>query len=483
MAALEKCESPFPLDSFPRLLYPWVLRDDKDNLLVYKCDTSELRYLVLSPAQALILPFFSGKRTYGEIQSIWLYLNKPPDRKESLDFLDKLVSNLTAPENIVGLDGYPSVSLKSNIPLPDFSRYRWPAERTSMPVSVMVSLTNRCVANCVYCYAERNQCKELTAAEWNNVFDMLFGSSIRLVDLSGGDVFLREDILEIFQEMIKRDFVFFTSTKSYISRQRADLLADLGIGRKFDTVPFRDLQISLDSVTNEIASHLTGIKNYRDKATATLTNLIEAGIDPRVKCVLTPYNWTEIEPIIRTLSEIGVRRFQFVQYGRSLYRHSGKLFLTNEQKLQLHDLMPEIVSRYNGLDIIYQDDYPTGKIIKPLVEDWNNRSICTGGRAACIILPNGDVTLCEQIPHVPEYVVGNVLKQNLSEIWNGQALEEFLHPSKERFSGTACFTCAEFEACHSERGYCYRNALSAFGSIYDAPPDCPKQDKPALRLI
>ena len=55
---------PFALDAHPRMLAPWLLRDDGDNLLLYKCTSAELKYRVLSPAQAMILPFFSGERSY-----------------------------------------------------------------------------------------------------------------------------------------------------------------------------------------------------------------------------------------------------------------------------------------------------------------------------------------------------------------------------------------------------------------------------------
>ena len=152
-------------NAHPRLLAPWLLRDDGDNLLLYKCTYSELKYRVLSPKEALILPFFSGERSYGNIQAIWLHLTKPSDKAASLAEFNKLVRNLIAPDEIIGLFDAPSESFKhkTKIPLPDFSNYRWPAERTSVPVAVLVALTNRCVAECRYCYAERKLGEERTA--------------------------------------------------------------------------------------------------------------------------------------------------------------------------------------------------------------------------------------------------------------------------------------------------------------------------------
>ena len=431
----------------------------------------------------MILPFFSGERSYGEIQAIWLHLTKPPDNAASLLELDELVRNLTAPDETIGLVGAPSESFKdkTKIPLPDFSNYRWPVERTSVPVSVLVALTNRCVAECRYCYAERKLGEELSCDEWIAIFDKLAAQSIRIVDLAGADPFMRADFLDLLRAMVERDFTFSVSTKSHISPAWAQKLAELGIG--LPGVIDRGVQVSVDSVNNQLASWLTGVNNYLDRAKSTTANLIAAGLNPRIKCVLTPYNWEEPGEIVELFSSMGVRRFQFVQYGRSIYRHTDDLFLSKEQKLRLSESMPLLASRNADLEIVFQDETGEVKTAEQLETAWPQRAICTGGRAALYVHPNGDVSLCEQLPHSPEHIVGNLLRQGLPEIWKGRALDSFIHPDRSKFEGTVCRDCPEFDQCHLGRGYCYRDSLSAFGSVYDAPPACPRQEKIPLRII
>ena len=427
----------------------------------------------------------SGERSYREIQAIWLRLVKPVQKGESLRDLDELIRNLTTPDEIIGLTGSPSESFRdpAKTPLPDFSNYRWPAERTSVPVSVLAALTNRCCAHCRYCYAERSACWELTSAEWIGIFDQLAGLSIRIVDLAGADPFMRADVFDLLRAIVVRDFTFSVSTKSHISPARALRLAELGIGRVRPGAPDRGMQVSVDSANNQLASWLAGVPNYLDRARSTTVNLIAAGVSPRIKCVLTPYNCEEPEAIVGLFRGLGVRRFQFVQYGRSLYRHSDDLFLTREQKLHLSESLPLLARQYSDLEIIFQDETAESKSGEQLSAAWQQRAICTGGRSALFIQPNGDVTLCEQIPHVRENVVGNLLRESLLEIWNGAALDAFIHPERSKFADTVCFSCPEFDDCHLGRGYCYRDSLSAFGSLYDAPPGCPRQDKDPLRLI
>jgi MoaA/NifB/PqqE/SkfB family radical SAM enzyme len=483
--AKARSASPFASNTFPRLLAPWLLRDDRDNLLLYKYTYVDLKYRVLSPVQALILPFFSGERSYAEIRAIWLYLTKPARKAESLRDLDEVVRNLMAPDEIIGLTGAPSDSFKDKkkIPLPDFNHYRWPVERTSVPVSAQVDLTNRCVADCRYCYAERNSCRELTTAEWIGIFDQFSNLAIRIVDMAGADPFMRPDVFDLLRAMVERDFTFSVSTKSHISPVWARRLAELGIGRDQPGVVARGLQVSVDSVDNQLASWLTGVNNYLERAKSTTANLVAAGLNPRIKCVMTPYNWDQAEQIVDLFSSLGARRFQFVQYGRSIYRHSDDLFLTREQKLNLSESMPRLVAQHPDLEIVFQDDTGESKTNEQIKEDWQQRAICTGGRAALLVLPNGDVSLCEQIPHIPANVVGNLLRESLLEIWNGASVDSFIHPDRSRFEGTVCSSCPDFDECHVGRGYCYRDALSAFGSLYDAPPACPRQEKVPLRLV
>jgi radical SAM protein with 4Fe4S-binding SPASM domain len=483
--AMARSGSPFAANTYPRLLAPWLLRDDRDNLLLYKCTYTDLKYRVLSPVQALILPFFSGERSWAEIEAIWLYLTKPSNKAESLRDLYELVHNLTAPDEIIGLTGAPSASFqdKTKIPLPDFSNYRWPVERTSAPVSVLVAFTNRCVADCRYCYAERNVNPELTTAEWIGIFDQLAALSVRIVDMSGADPFMRPDVFELLRAMVERDFTFSVSTKSHISPLWASRLAELGIGRGDPGALDRGLQVSVDSAGNQLASWLTGVNNYLERAKSTTANLIAAGLNPRIKCVLTSYNWQEAEQIVELFTSLGARRFQFVHYGRSLYRHSDDLFLSREQKLRLSESMPLLVAKHSGVEIAFQDETGEPRTGEQRRTDWEQRAVCTGGRAALVVLSNGDVSLCEQLPHVPENVVGNLLRESVMEIWNGTAADKFIHPERSKFEGTVCCACPEFDGCHTGRGYCYRDSLSAFSSVYDAPPGCPRQDKTPLRLV
>jgi hypothetical protein len=59
---------------------------------------------------------------------------------------------------------------------------------------------------------------------------------------------------------------------------------------------------------------------------------------------------------------------------------------------------------------------------------------------------------------------------------------EFNFPDRNRFAGTICFDCAEYERCVLVKGHCFRDCLKVSGKIYDVNPYCPLSDPPPRRI-
>lgn len=476
------------LEAKPHVNTPWRIRNDEKSIVVYKCVTDTLTHKVLTPLEATLIPFLDGTFTLGDIEEAWSDALAIPDTKKGAHsgLFQNTLHGLVSHAGIVTFEGEPSPSFReaNQHLIPDFSSYQYPLQRLARPISVNMAITNQCRCDCLYCYAERRACDEAGFERLRDLFCDLADNEIFMVDITGGDIFTRKDALKILTEMVKREFVFFLSTKSYLSKETACKLKELGIGIP-DPPPHlrRDIQVSIDSPDTIIAKMLTRSSRYVENATETIKNLVAAGLTPRVKCVLTSYNYDAPAELVRLFADLGVTNFQFVQYGRSYYRHDDALFLTHEQKLYIKEIIERLRYQYPSVSITAQDDTGVGSQKKKSVEDWDRRSICSGGRVSMLIQPNGDVTLCDQIPHADSHVVGNVFEEGIADVWNSRRLNNFLYPSKKQFNGTVCYTCPEFDHCHKWQGYCYRDSLFYFGTLLDAPPDCPRQTKTAPRQI
>jgi radical SAM protein with 4Fe4S-binding SPASM domain len=473
----------------PRVSDLWRLRNDVRNVVAYMCSVGEGVFNVLTPIEASIIPLFDGNNTFDDIKRAFFDIFEvSPDVQEEFSVnLDQIFEQLMSFDRFLSFEGNISPSLHTPEKLiPDLAHYHFPVTRLERPLSVQIAFTNQCVCNCRYCYAERRHGEEVDINKWRTVFDELFSNEIFIVDIAGGDILTRKDAFSILNEMVDRNFVFFLSTKCFISKKDAERLAEMGIGRS--DMPqhlIRRIQISVDSADDDVASFLVRHPHYLQQTTETVKNLLQAGISPRIKCVLTAHNADAPEGLVSHFADMGVTDFDFVYYTKSYYHHDDALFLTWEQKLHLHDIAERLKST-SKLNITFQDII--GADTSPLTarEQWDSRNICTGGRTNIIVQPNGDVTLCDRVPHADPFIVGNVFDEGIVHVWKSQKLLDFMYPEKEKFSGTVCFDCPEFDECigqKGQKGYCFRNALFYFGSLYDAPPNCPRQNKPSPRRL
>jgi len=434
-----------------------------------------------------LIMFLDGTNTYAEIKKVLLKLLKNDEEAADIKYkIEELLKALTQMDGLIGLGGKASCSFSKGIDnlIPDIKNYIYPAEKLDRPITITIAFNNTCQCDCIYCYAERERCEQKSLAEWCDIFDEIARNNITLVDIGGADIFARRDAIDILSEMHKRDFYFFVSTKSHLTYEDALKIRALEIGNK--NVPewaMRPIQVSIDSTNNKLASFLTGSKDSFLLAEDTIKNLLKAGLSPRVKAVLTSYNADAPREIVRYFVPLGVEEFHFVQYSRGMYRHKDKLFLTNEQKQELLKIDEELKAEYPGIFISIQKDLTLGGTKNLSWEEWRKRPKCSGGRSKMLLKPNGDVTLCEQTPNTDPFVVGNVFDEGVIGAWNSDKIAEFNYPRREPFKGSVCFNCPEFDLCHETKGYCFRDALCCYGTIYEAPPECPRQTKIPPRTI
>jgi MoaA/NifB/PqqE/SkfB family radical SAM enzyme len=80
-------------------------------------------------------------------------------------------------------------------------RYRWlrATGRPGRPEALSIEVTRRCVARCVMCNIWRMQptAPELQAGDWLKLLESPVFSGLKELDLTGGEPFLRDDIVEL----------------------------------------------------------------------------------------------------------------------------------------------------------------------------------------------------------------------------------------------------------------------------------------------
>ena len=107
---------------------------------------------------------------------------------------------------------------------------------------------------------------------------------------------------------------------------------------------------------------------------------------------------------------------------------------------------------------------------------FSERARCTGNQSSFIILPNGDVTICEEVYFNKNLVIGNILENSIMDVWNSDKAKNLFYISQSVFpKESPCSKCHEFEACRHNLGICWFDVIASYGEenrLFPAP-DCP----------
>src|SRR5512133_1889649 len=214
----------------PRISENWRFRNDDNCMIIYLHSLQKHLSRVLSPFESIFILLFDGKNNWAEIKMAAQTLINSTD-EQTAEEIEKLATELSHLDGFFSLDGPRSLSFDKPVEnlIPDFTNYTMTPQRMLRPITIAISFTNRCQCDCIYCYAEREPCAERSLDEWTPILDELVENEITLVDIGGADIFCRNDALEIMEELDKRNFSFFVSTKSYISPEQAQRMAALNI--------------------------------------------------------------------------------------------------------------------------------------------------------------------------------------------------------------------------------------------------------------
>jgi radical SAM protein with 4Fe4S-binding SPASM domain len=461
------------------------LRPDGGRAILFSTNTADGieddAFRFLYPQQVVMLSLFNGQRDLSEIHDAVAYLFNL-DINDAVREVGNLLAIQVNSEQTIGS----FIIDASDIDLTNARVYNpndfiVPAEtvdmsdvRCKIPFSLLVLPTMRCYTNCRYCYADKEGCQE--SAEFSlPLFRRLLKEArecgAETIEFSGGDIFCRKDAFELIQCTRSEGMYPSIPTKYPLSKDQIEQLAKMGLST---------IQISIDALDPDIIDGLVAKKpGYGKRILKTLDYLGEAGIRVRTNSVLTPYNIRDAVNLARYLAEMPhVFRSNFTCYARSLYRHQDSLFCSLsdidefEKGLnQIRDKFPHKAINFNGPS---GDPYDKDET-KRTSAFWD-RAFCTANRRGCVVLPDGRVTICEELYFHEYFIIGDLNKQTLMEVWNSPRALELAYPDQATVPDGPCKDCPDFRRCHEGLGRCVREALKAYG--YDKPhwpdPRCPR---------
>lgn len=346
------------------------------------------------------------------------------------------------------------------------------------PATMGFMVTNRCGTDCIYCYADKSVRAE--PLPWERVRAMIREArKLGIVDITmlGGEFFLYKDWERLVETMNEEGFgIDFISTKLPLSESTI---------RKLKTYGIR-LQISLDSLNAEKLVRILKVgPDYAERIERTIRLLEQYEITFQIATVLTNLNddIENLDELHRFLAQFtNLRRWEIRVGFRSLYsRKDFDDFKITSDKITAVARWIEKIQQSTSINILWAPDTPENYFQSTGGSRTFKGNRCSANYSNMVVLPDGRVTICEQLYWHPHFLIGDVRTQTLAEIWNSPRALALAALKKEDLRDVSvCKKCEMAEECLAYPNRCYADILKGYGwENWDYPdPRCVKA--PAL---
>ncbi|MCX5694546.1 MAG: radical SAM protein [Candidatus Omnitrophica bacterium] len=270
------------------------------------------------------------------------------------------------------------------------------ARENKFPLRVMFELTYDCNFHCKHCYIPKSykSREELKTKEIFLILDQLKKIGCFYLGFTGGEPFLRKDILEILGYAKKLGFEIIVYTNgSLINNKMAAELSRLRLNKIDITIPAMS-KVSFDQIS--------GVAGSRDKVFNAITLLHKKRVNLGFKTCVLKNNEPEIKEIEKFSASLGaLHRLDNMLYSR--LDGSGKPYKYGKQDSRL------LVSNYRlplGLDCAIPIRKDKTSVTGSIFE-------CGVGVTQAAITPAGELKMCLMIDR-PRY---KILETSLVIAW------------------------------------------------------------------
>lgn len=102
-------------------------------------------------------------------------------------------------------------------------------------------------------------------------------------------------------------------------------------------------------------------------------------------------------------------------------------------------------------------------------------NLCTANTSNIVVLPDGAVTICEQLYWNKNFLIGDINNNTLKEIWTSEKANNIWKREQKSINQNSyCSKCTIFDTCFNASNRCYANIMKAYGeNNFDYPdPRC-----------
>jgi MoaA/NifB/PqqE/SkfB family radical SAM enzyme len=320
-------------------------------------------------------------------------------------------------------------------------RYLRATGTPAKPQAISIEVTQKCIARCIMCNIWRSQdVLDLSIEDWTLLLSLPFFSDLRELDITGGEPFLRKDLLELIDSIsylketnLRKIRSIAITSNGFLTQQilgMTEKMAKRLASKKIDLV----MALAMDGIGE---TH-NKIRNYKDawtKVDRTIQGLKDIrrktpNIILGLKTTVLPQNVDQLESI-------------------SSYANENELFtiispcIITENRYQNIDRKEDLAFSENEIEKMirfyksphFQWDFHRSRLVNYL-ETGVIKKPCSAGFNYFFIRSNGDVYPCPMI----KVKIGNIKQTRIEDIFFSKAASSF---QKKVAQYPECRTCTE----------------------------------------
>jgi len=330
-----------------------------------------------------------------------------------------------------------------------------------VPLSAHLDVTYRCNERCVHCYLDHDDHGEMTFAEIKDVLDQLADAGVFFLTLSGGEVLMRMDFMDILKYARRLRFAVKVKTNGFMIRDKhAALFHRLGV---------QTVQISIYSHRPEVHDAITKLPGSLKRSIAAIRLLKSHGVAVIIANVLMRPNFNDYTSVKELGKSLGV---PVVTDPTITPKMDGDRSLLG---LGIHG--PQLGAAFHDTELVGNVDEFCA-VPSPADESVLDGIACSAGHTYCYISPYGDVYPCVQFP-MP---CGNVRSQKFLDIWRNSAQMNEVRSIRTRDLPT-CSACTHAGTCTRCPGLAFMEGNMRGPSSLDCEKSFARTGIPSANMI
>lgn len=318
--------------------------------------------------------------------------------------------------------------------------------------SAHLDLLYQCDLDCEHCYLDDKGSRNQKTAFWKDVLDQLAAMDVFKVVLSGGELFLRPDALELIR--YARSLGLAVRVKTHGGTLDGETIEALG------ELSLLGVDLSYYSHRPEVHDAVTRRPGSHARTHAAIEGLVAAGVRTIVNLVAMESNVSDIPESIMELRALGAIPKLAANMKPA---HSGDTF-PMDRAISQQDLL--------FIEEFLQTDDGSSLCSSAEKTSWSENSICGAGHTGIYINPEGKVSPCISWP----LYFGDLTQgERLEDLWtDSEALEEiraYRNADRDTCSGCGlkdgCSYCPgdayteNRDALHGSDGLCEQTSMRA----------------------